>query len=156
MIGRRRLLLAGAGGLAAAMLAACGGSDKDKGSGDAAAGTTGSATAVTGVGKYTYAPKTGRMREAMTVFGAGLPAGMDLANELSNVGTRVTCSVFDTLIRRDFLNNDALLPALAVTRAAGRPDDGAAPARRRQLPQRRSAHRRRRYRCFVDSGTWVR
>lgn len=116
VLGRRRLLLAGAGGLAAALVAACGGSDRDEGSGGDAASPPGSATLVTGAGKYTYAPKTGRTREALTVGVAGLPGGMDPANELSNVGTRVTYSVFDTLIRRDFLNNDALVPALAVAR----------------------------------------
>ncbi len=43
----------------------------------------------------------------------GLPGGMDPADELSNVGTRVTYNVYDTLIRRDFLDNNKLVPALA-------------------------------------------
>ncbi len=34
---------------------------------------------------------------------ADLPATLEPARELSNVGTRVTYSIFDTLIRRDFL-----------------------------------------------------
>lgn len=35
----------------------------------------------------------------------GLPGGLDPAQELSNVGTRVTYSMFDTLLRRDFLHD---------------------------------------------------
>lgn len=54
-------------------------------------------------------------RETLTVGVQGLPAAMDPANELSNVGTRVTYSVFDMLIRRDFLDNNKLVPSLAVS-----------------------------------------
>ena len=42
-------------------------------------------------------------RPTFTVAVAGLPATLEPARELSNVGTRVTYSIFDTLIRRDFL-----------------------------------------------------
>lgn len=42
-------------------------------------------------------------RPSLTVAVAGLPATLEPALELSNVGTRVTYSIFDTLIRRDFL-----------------------------------------------------
>lgn len=38
-----------------------------------------------------------------TIAVADLPATLEPARELSNVGTRVTYSIFDTLIRRDFL-----------------------------------------------------
>ena len=42
-------------------------------------------------------------RPTFTVAVAGLPATLEPARELSNVGTRVTYSIYDTLIRRDFL-----------------------------------------------------
>lgn len=42
-------------------------------------------------------------RPNFTVAVADLPATLEPARELSNVGTRVTYSIFDTLIRRDFL-----------------------------------------------------
>lgn len=49
-----------------------------------------------------------------------IPPTLEPARELSNVGTRVTYSVFDTLIRRDFLGNadgggTALKPHLATS-----------------------------------------
>ena len=53
-------------------------------------------------------------REVMYVGVQGLPGGMDPTDELSNVGTRVTYSVFDTLIRRDFLDHNKLVPSLAT------------------------------------------
>ncbi|WP_100962451.1 ABC transporter substrate-binding protein [Bosea sp. FBZP-16] len=45
----------------------------------------------------------GETRPTFTVAVADLPATLEPARELSNVGTRVTYSIFDTLIRRDFL-----------------------------------------------------
>jgi peptide/nickel transport system substrate-binding protein len=42
-------------------------------------------------------------RPDFTVAVAALPATLEAARELSNVGTRVTYSIYDTLIRRDFL-----------------------------------------------------
>ena len=42
-------------------------------------------------------------RPPLTVAVAGNPTGLEPAVELSNVGTRITYSLFDTLIRRDFL-----------------------------------------------------
>ncbi len=58
-------------------------------------------------------------RPTFTVAVAGLPATLEPARELSNVGTRVTYSIFDTLIRRDFLGaadggGSGLKPHLAV------------------------------------------
>ncbi len=47
----------------------------------------------------------GAPRPDFTVAVAALPATLEPARELSNVGTRVTYSVFDTLIRRDFLGS---------------------------------------------------
>jgi peptide/nickel transport system substrate-binding protein len=44
-------------------------------------------------------------RPRFTVAVAGLPPTLEPARELSNVGTRVTYSMFDTLIRRDFLGS---------------------------------------------------
>ncbi|MCB0080678.1 MAG: hypothetical protein KDE47_07100, partial [Caldilineaceae bacterium] len=63
------------------------------------------------------AESTGRTvaRDELVVGVQGFPGGMDPAAELSNVGTRVTYNVYDTLIRRNFLNNNVLEPALATT-----------------------------------------
>lgn len=47
----------------------------------------------------------GDRRPALTVAVADLPPTLEPAMELSNVGTRITYSVFDTLIRRDFLGS---------------------------------------------------
>ena len=54
-------------------------------------------------------------RDTLIVGVQGLPGAMDPANELSNVGTRVTYSVYDMLIRRDFLDNNKLVPSLATS-----------------------------------------
>lgn len=59
-------------------------------------------------------------RPVFTVAVAGLPATLEPARELSNVGTRVTYSIFDTLIRRDFLGSpdgggSVLKPHLATS-----------------------------------------
>lgn len=124
---RRRLLAVGLGGLAAgaasSLLAACGASG-----GGAAGGSSGGGNAPTpgqagaspvvpgsGAVRYGYAPKTGKTRETLTVGVQGLPGGLDPAAELSNVGTRVTYNVYDTLIRRDFLDGNKLVPALALS-----------------------------------------
>ncbi len=50
-----------------------------------------------------FAFAAGENRPDFTVAVAALPATLEPARELSNVGTRVTYSIFDTLIRRDFL-----------------------------------------------------
>lgn len=57
-------------------------------------------------------------RPTLTVAVADLPPTLEPAMELSNVGTRVTYSLFDTVIRRDFLGTPAgdgsrLVPRLA-------------------------------------------
>lgn len=58
-------------------------------------------------------------RPDLVVGVADLPATLEPGKELSNVGTRVNYSVFDTLIRRDFLSAEggggsALVPGLAT------------------------------------------
>lgn len=60
-----------------------------------------------------FAPQTGIEREEMIVGVQGLPATLDPAQELSNVGSRVNWTPYDTLIRRDFLNGDVNVPHLA-------------------------------------------
>ncbi|WP_284179868.1 ABC transporter substrate-binding protein [Rhabdaerophilum sp. SD176] len=59
-------------------------------------------------------------RPTLTVAVAQLPKVLEPALELNNVGTRVTYSVFDTVIRRDFKGSpdgggSALLPHLATS-----------------------------------------
>jgi peptide/nickel transport system substrate-binding protein len=51
----------------------------------------------------------------MIVGVQGLPASLDPEAELSNVGTRVSYTPYDTLIRRDFLNNNEHVPSLALS-----------------------------------------
>lgn len=58
-------------------------------------------------------------RPDLVVGVADLPATLEPGKELSNVGTRVNYSVFDTLIRRDFLSAEGgggsvLVPSLAT------------------------------------------
>lgn len=137
MLTRRRFVVLGAGGLAAtamgALLAACGGATSTAtapaqpgAAAPAAAGASPTASSGTGTaavttaatsGSATYgpAPKTGKTREALLVGVQGLPGGLDPANELSNVGTRVTYNIYDTLLRRDFFDNNKLVPALATS-----------------------------------------
>ena len=62
-----------------------------------------------------YAPQTGVEREELIVGVQGLPATLDPARELSNVGTRVSYTPYDTLVRRDFLNNNEHVPSLATS-----------------------------------------
>lgn len=59
-------------------------------------------------------------RPAINIAVAALPAGMEPAREMGNPGTRITYSVFDTLIRRDFLGTpdgggSRLKPHLAIS-----------------------------------------
>ena len=55
-----------------------------------------------------FAPKAysqAKARPALRIAVAEVPPTLEPARELSNVGTRVTYSMFDTLIRRDFLGS---------------------------------------------------
>lgn len=137
-VSRRRLLVMGLGGIAATaavgLLGACGAATTPAtapatpaagvgapapGAAPTAANTpmaaAPAATASPAVARYSYAPNTGKQRDALVVGVNGLPGGMDPPAELSNVGTRVTYNVYDTLIRRDFLDNNKLVPALAAS-----------------------------------------
>ena len=60
-----------------------------------------------------FVPQTGIEREELIIGVQGLPASLDPAQELSNVGSRVNWTPYDTLIRRDFLNNNVNVPHLA-------------------------------------------
>lgn len=64
---------------------------------------------------YTYAPQTGIERDEMVIAVQGLPATIDPPRSMGNVGTRVVYTPYDTLIRRDFLNNNEHVPSLAVS-----------------------------------------
>ncbi len=73
--------------------------------------------AVLAVGDRALAQTDGR--PVLTIGVAQVPPTLEPARELSNVGTRVTYSVFDTLIRRDFLSSpdgggSKLVPGLAT------------------------------------------
>ena len=61
----------------------------------------------------TFAPQTGIERDEMVIDVQGLPATLDPAQELSNVGSRVNWTPYDTLVRRDFLNGNVYVPHLA-------------------------------------------
>lgn len=63
-------------------------------------------------------PAMAQQRPDIVVGVADTPATLEPAKELSNVGTRVSYSIFDTLIRRDFLSAEGgsgskLVPGLA-------------------------------------------
>ncbi|MDQ8732261.1 ABC transporter substrate-binding protein [Bradyrhizobium sp. LHD-71] len=67
-------------------------------------------------------------RPALRIAVAEIPPTLEPARELSNVGTRVTYSMFDTLIRRDFLGapdggGAGLKPHLAVSWTRNGPDE---------------------------------
>src|SRR5690606_32656885 len=64
-------------------------------------------------------PVLAQERPDLVVGVADLPPTLEPGKELSNVGTRVNYSVFDTLIRRDFLSAEGgggstLVPSLAT------------------------------------------
>ena len=57
-------------------------------------------------------------RPDLVVAVAEIPEGLEPSKELSNMGTRITYNIFDTLIRRDFLADGSgtaskLVPGLA-------------------------------------------
>ncbi len=56
----------------------------------------------------------GKTIAELRVAVAGFPDSMDPHESISNVGMRLHYSTFDTLIRRDFLDNNKLVPSLAT------------------------------------------
>src|SRR5262245_18509477 len=78
-----------------------------------------------------FAPKAHsqtKARPAPRIAVAEVPPTLEPARELSNVGTRVTYSMFDTLIRRDFLGSAdgggaGLKPHLAASWTRSAPDE---------------------------------
>jgi peptide/nickel transport system substrate-binding protein len=62
-----------------------------------------------------YAAQTGIERDELIIGVQALPATLDPALELSNVGSRVNWTPYDTLIRRDFLNGDVNVPHIATS-----------------------------------------
>ncbi len=76
------------------------------------------AMAVCAIAAASVLPAMAQSRPDLTVAVADIPPTLEPAQELSNVGTRVTYSMFDTLIRRDFLSSpkgdgSKLVPSLA-------------------------------------------
>lgn len=60
-----------------------------------------------------YAPQTGIEWDEFIVGVQALPSNVDPAQNLGNVGSRINTTPYDTLIRRDFLNNNVNVPMLA-------------------------------------------
>src|SRR3954451_3717570 len=115
----RRMMLKGtlaAGSAAvAALLAACGSSggsgatDTPKSGAAPTAATTGTTPASTPA-----TTSAGKTIAELKVAVAALPDAMDPQESISNVGMRIHYFTFDTLIRRDFFNNNMLVPSLAT------------------------------------------
>jgi peptide/nickel transport system substrate-binding protein len=62
-----------------------------------------------------YAPGTGVEWDEFIVGVQGIPSNVDPAQNLGNVGTRVAYTPYDTLIRRDFLNDNVNVPMIATS-----------------------------------------
>ncbi|MCC6419868.1 MAG: ABC transporter substrate-binding protein [Gemmataceae bacterium] len=56
-----------------------------------------------------------QQRDNLTVAIAGEPNSLDTTNELGNVGVRMHYVFHDTLLRRDFLDGNKLVPSLATS-----------------------------------------
>ncbi len=137
---RRALLrgtigLAGGGGLAA-LLAACGGNASPTAPAAATIAPTGGAASAAPVGAASgggatatapapaassaaapvasAAPASGKTLAELRVAVAAFPDSMDPQESISNVGMRIHYFTYDTLIRRDFLDNNKLVPSLAT------------------------------------------
>lgn len=72
------------------------------------------------LGSVSAMPAFAADRPDLVIAVADNPPTLEPAKELSNVGTRITYSVFDTLIRRDFLSGEGgsgskLVPSLATS-----------------------------------------
>jgi len=81
---------------------------------EATSAPAGTEPATDGASGYTYAPETGVERDELIVGVQALTASLDPARELGNVGTRISYTPYDTLIRRDFLNDNEHVPSLAT------------------------------------------
>lgn len=103
---RRRLLASGASSFVVAALM-----------GDAAFAQEASPAAATpelvATPDGNFAPQTGIERDELIIGVQGLPSNLDPAQQLSNVGSRVNWTPYDTLVRRDFLNDNVNVPHLA-------------------------------------------
>ncbi len=116
----RRVLLKGSlaaarSAAAAALLAACGGGGatdipKPVATTGATASTTAATAGTSNVGAPATAASGGKTAAELKVAVAALPKSMDPHEEISNVGMRIHYFTFDTLIRRDFLDNSKLVP----------------------------------------------
>jgi ABC-type transport system substrate-binding protein len=60
------------------------------------------------------AAKPGSQKDQITVAIAGEPNSLDTTNELGNVVVRLHYPIHDTLLRRDFLDGNKLVPSLAT------------------------------------------
>jgi len=83
-------------------------------SAEATSGSSDAAPASDDETAYGYAPETGVERDELIVGVQALTASLDPARELGNVGTRISYTPYDTLIRRDFLNDNEHVPSLAT------------------------------------------
>jgi len=129
----RRALLRGTAGLAGvgaltALLAACGAattptttaSSAPAGGAAAPTGTTASVAATSPMVATSGTPATttggasGKTIAELRVAVAALPDSMDPQESISNVGMRLHYFTYDTLIRRDFFDNNKLVPSLAT------------------------------------------
>jgi len=104
---------------AAALLAACGSSgsgatDTPKSGGATTAPATSGATTGTTPASAPATTSGGKTIPELKVAVAALPDAMDPQESISNVGMRIHYFTFDTLIRRDFFNNNTLVPSLAT------------------------------------------
>lgn len=104
----RRDLLIGTIALGSTLLAACGnqsqGTSAPATSQTAGIGSTSTQQSMPAATPRGTTPTVIKQRPVLRIGVQGLPPNLDPHQQLSNVGTRVTYSIFDYLIRRDFLS----------------------------------------------------
>jgi peptide/nickel transport system substrate-binding protein len=76
--------------------------------------TTGATTGTSATSAPTTVASSGKTIPELKVAVAALPDSMDPQESISNVGMRIHYFTFDTLIRRDFFDNNKLVPSLAT------------------------------------------